>query len=89
MTKHSPGHMHHVVERDLLLCFIDFVLYVEDYLMYYWPFKRGSITKTRLFKYTENFTSKNWQISDKKNSDMFHISGQNIDCGYSLEARRF
>ena len=23
-----------------------------------------------------------------KNSDMFHISSQNIDCGYSLEPRR-
>ena len=40
--------------------------------------------KTRLFKYIENFTSKteNFQI---KNSDIFHISAQNIDCGYSLE----
>ena len=46
------------------------------------------ITKTRLFKYKENFTSKNWKFSDKKNSDIFHISAQNIDCGYSL-ARRF
>ena len=26
----------------------------------------GSITKTRLFKYTENFTTKNWKFSDKK-----------------------
>ena len=36
------------------------------------------------FKYTENFTTKNenFQI---KNSDIFHISAQNIDCGYSLE----
>ena len=49
MTKPSPGHMHHVVERDLLLCFIDFVLYVEDYLMYYWPFKRGSFIVVRYF----------------------------------------
>ena len=24
-----------------------------------------SITKTRLFKYTENFTTKNWKFSDK------------------------
>ena len=42
------------------------------------------IMKTRLFKYTENFTTKNenFQI---KNSDIFHISAQNIDCGYSLE----
>ena len=31
------------------------------------------ITKTRLFKYIENFTTKNWKFSDK-NSDSFHIS---------------
>ena len=49
---------------------------------------RGAITKTRLFKYIENFTSKNWKVSDKKNSDIFHISAQNIDCGYSLEPPR-
>ena len=40
------------------------------------------ITKTRLFKYIENFTTKkkteNFQI---KHSDIFHISAQNIDCG--------
>ena len=47
------------------------------------------ITKTRIFKYVENFTmkknEKNFLI---KNSDMFHISAQNVDCGYSLEPRR-
>ena len=43
-----------------------------------------NITKTRLFKYIENFTSKNWKFSDKK-TDIFHISAQNIDYGYSLE----
>ena len=42
------------------------------------------ITKARLFKYIENFTFKNWKFSDKK-KDIFHISAQNIDCGYSLE----
>ena len=41
--------------------------------------------KTRLFKYIENFTTKYWKCSDKKNSDIFHISAQNIDCGYLLE----
>ena len=40
--------------------------------------------KTCLFKYIENFTFKNIKFSDKK-SDNFHISAQNIDCGYSLE----
>ena len=42
------------------------------------------ITKTSLFKYTENFTTKNWKISDKK-SNTFRISARNIDCGYSFE----
>ena len=42
------------------------------------------IAKTRLFEYIENFTTKNWKFSDK-NFDIFHISAQNIDCGYSLE----
>ena len=43
------------------------------------------ITKTRLFKYTENFTTKKNENFQMKNSDIFHISAQNIDCGYSLE----
>ena len=44
--------------------------------------------KTSLFKYIENFTSKNWKFSDKekeKNSYISYISAQNIDCRYSLE----
>ena len=42
------------------------------------------IMKIRLFKYIEIFTTKIWKFSDK-NSGIFHISAQNIDCGYSLE----
>ena len=42
------------------------------------------ITKTCLFKYTENFTNKNENFQ-LKISDIFHVSAQNIDCGYSLE----
>ena len=42
------------------------------------------ITKTRLFKYTENFTTKKGKFSDKK-THIFHFSAQNIGCGYSLE----
>ena len=42
------------------------------------------ITKTRLFKYTENLHQK-MKLFRWKNSDVFHISAQNIDCGYSLE----
>ena len=45
------------------------------------------ITKTRLFKYIENSTTKNWKFSDKI-SDTFHISAQNIYCEYSLEPPR-
>ena len=47
-----------------------------------------NIMKTLLFKYIENFTTKNWKFSDK-NSDIFHISAQNIDCGYLLELPRW
>ena len=47
------------------------------------------ITKTSLFKYTENFTTKNknenFQI---KILIFFHISAQNINCWYSLEPPR-
>ena len=31
------------------------------------------------------FNHKNNENFQTKNSDMFHISSQNIDCGYSLE----
>ena len=46
------------------------------------------ITKTRLFKYTENFFTKTIDNFQMKNSNIFHISVQNIDCGYSLEPPR-
>ena len=45
------------------------------------------ITKTCLFKYTENQTPKNENFP-MKNTDIFHIFVQNIDCGYSLEPPR-
>ena len=44
--------------------------------------------KTRLFKYTDNFTTKNWKFLDKNSNTFFHISPQNIDCRYSLEPPR-
>ena len=47
-----------------------------------------TITKTCLFKYIENFTSKKTENFQIKKSDIFHISAQNIDCGYSLEPPR-
>ena len=42
-------------------------------------FKRLCITKTRLFKYIETFTTKKMAIFQKKKSDIFQISAQNID----------
>ena len=47
--------------------------------------KRGGDSESQL--YIENFTTKNWKFSDE-NSDIFHISAQNIDCRYSLEPPR-
>ena len=42
------------------------------------------IMKTHLYKYIESFTTKKRKIFMIKKSDIFHISAQNIDCGYSL-----
>ena len=44
------------------------------------------VTEKRLFKYIENFTTKNLTFSDK-NSDIFHISAQNIDLGTRISAQ--
>ena len=66
-------------------------------ISYWWPtlvtlliFETDfNITKTRLFKYIENFTTKNWKFSDKNSNISFYISAQNrVDCGYSLEPPR-
>ena len=47
------------------------------------------ITKTLLFKYVENFTTKKGKFSDKKKNRIFFIFLlKNIDCGYSLEPPR-
>ena len=35
--------------------------------------------------YIENFTPKKEKKKLIKNSDIFHISAENIDCGYSLD----
>ena len=66
------------------------IIYKQQKLIYsfIYLFIYCHITKTRLFKYTENFTTKKWQFFQIKNSDNFHIFAQNIDCGYSLEPPR-
>ena len=44
------------------------------------------ITKTRLFKYIENFTTRNWKFSGK--NLIFFIFMLKTDCGYTLEPPR-
>ena len=54
---------------------------------------RFQSTSLYLFKYIENFATKNHILKisppktefSNKNSDFLYISAQNIDCGYSLE----
>ena len=57
-------------------------------LWYQMPFVADfSITKTRPFSILKILPSK-IEKNQIKNSDIFHISAQNIDCGYSLELPR-
>ena len=59
--------------------------YLQMCLKFCWICSKH-ITKTRLFKYIENFTTKKTEKKKSdKNSDILHISDQNTDCGYSLE----
>ena len=56
------------------------------------PFRqdiRFPITKTRLFKYIEKYTTQKGKKNQKKHSDIFHIPDQTTDCGYSLEPPRW
>ena len=46
----------------------------------------SGITKTCLFKiYCKFYHKKKEENFQRKNSNIFHFSAQNIDCGYSLE----
>ena len=47
------------------------------------------ITKTRLFKYINKISPPKYENFQMKNSDIFLISAQNIDCRYSLEPPRW
>ena len=68
----------------LLLFFFFFFFF---FAFFFLSDKRAFITKARLFKYIKNFTSKT-EKSQIKNSDIFHTSAQNIDCGYTIEPPR-
>ena len=71
-----------------VLCVALWLLAARLFCVYSCSLSYCCITKIRLFKYIENFTTKKATVSDKKNSDIFHIPAQNIDCGYSLEPPR-
>ena len=68
------------------LCLYIFKCFATTFIFRAEATREQNITKTRLFKYIET-PPKNWKFSDK-NSDIFHISAQNIDCGYLLELPR-
>ena len=67
---------------------LDVLLLLENDIVKHSKLYSLLITKTRLFKCIENFTSKIRKFSDKKKLIFFLISAQNIDCGYSLEPPR-
>ena len=54
-------------------------------IIFYTP---QNITKTRLFKYIDKFTTKNKNFQ-MKHSGSCHTSAQSIDCGYLLEPPRW
>ena len=53
--------------------------FLQDKLVHY--------ENTPIQMYWKFYHPKEWKFVDKK-SDIFHISAQNIDCGYSLEPPR-
>ena len=80
--------------NDVLILTASLLVYSANGLLF--PLNNGngkiftkSYTKTRLSKYINIFSKpKRMKFSDKKNYYIFHISAQNIDCGYSLEPPR-
>ena len=57
--------------------FIAYFISLKVYFDYF------PLNKCPLRKYIENFTSENRKFSNK-NSDIFHISAKNIDCGEAV-----
>ena len=58
-------------------------LYIQKISCISFPLRRHTYSNTLKVYY-----QKKRKFSDKKNSDIFQISAQNIDCGYSLEPPR-
>ena len=72
--------------RAVILIDRRFIIWISTYI--YLGIRLLPITKTRLFKYTDFFYHQKMKKKSDKNSDIFQISAQNIDCGYSLEPPR-
>ena len=75
------------VNIDKFFFFLSYVQFIELFEKVEFIVSLNIIRKTRLFKYTENFTTKKRKFSEK-NVDIFHLSVQNIDCEDSLEPPR-
>ena len=75
---------HQAVQSDQAGQFETAAFYYTVSMLHQMSHNIKNIMKTCLFKYIEHFITRNWKFSGK-NSDIFHISAQNIDCGYSLE----
>ena len=58
-----------------------------SYDIFIWPGLYGSLRKHDYSNILKILPPKN-ETFQIKNSDIFHISAQNIDCGYSLEPLR-
>ena len=58
------------------------------YYLHVHSLQNHPITKTSLFKTYWKFYHQKMKKNSDKNSDIFQISAQNIDCGYSLEPPR-
>ena len=58
-----------------------------DFFFFFWKQNFYHHYENTPIKKYENCTTKNWKFLDK-NYDIFHISAQNVDCGYSLEPPR-
>ena len=74
-----------ISEQCLLICFRSMLSIICKYVSN----SRKAIQAATLRKHAYSYIlkilpPKNWKFSDE-NSVIFHISAQNIDCGYSLE----
>ena len=59
----------------------------QEYFKFLYICPLSHYENTPIQIYWKFYHQKKWKFSDK-NSDIFHISAQNIDCGYSLEPPR-